>query len=277
MKWSNVDIRNVPIIQGPGPGNPLGRLKFMFPNHHDVYMHDTPDKHLFESSERIFSHGCIRVRNPERLAEVLLGETKGWSAADVGRQLNVKTTARFDLEQPIPVHNTYFTIWVDPDGTVAQFADVYGHDKRYSEALAGKSIEMIAARDPALALKKKNDELREVNRCHLIEATTEGGEPAGGAEQNVVWLGTMEDDSWILAGNDFPLVPIVSANRAKMVPEISVGTRAIRIAVRCFTGSMTSQPGPSLFCLRLSLSASIGSAQFSFGPSSGPSSEAKMA
>jgi hypothetical protein len=133
----------------------------MFPNHHDVYMHDTPDKHLFESSERTFSHGCIRVRNPERLAEVLLGETKGWSAADVGRQLKVRTTARFDLEQPIPVHNTYFTIWVDPDGTVVQFADVYGHDKRYSEALTGKSIAMIAARDPALALKKKNDELRE--------------------------------------------------------------------------------------------------------------------
>ncbi len=101
------------------------------------------------------------MRNPERLAEVLLGETKGWSATDVGRQLNVKTTARFDLEQPIPVHNTYFTIWVDPDGTVVQFADVYGHDKRYSEALAGKSISMIAARDPAFALKKKNDELRE--------------------------------------------------------------------------------------------------------------------
>ncbi len=161
IKWSKVDIRNVPIIQGPGPGNPLGRLKFMFPNHHDVYMHDTPDKHLFESSERTFSHGCIRVSNPERLAEVLLRETKGWSAADVGRQLTVRTTARFDLEQPIPVHNTYFTIWVDPDGTVVQFADIYGHDKRYSEALAGKSIALIAARDPALALKEKNDELRD--------------------------------------------------------------------------------------------------------------------
>ena len=162
IKWSKVDIRNVPIIQGPGPGNPLGRLKFMFPNHHDVYMHDTPDKHLFESSERTFSHGCIRVRNPETLAEVLLGETKGWSAADVGRQLKVRSTARFDLEQPIPVHNTYFTISVDPDGTVVQFADVYGHDQRYNEALAGKSIDMIAARDPALALKKKNDELRDL-------------------------------------------------------------------------------------------------------------------
>jgi hypothetical protein len=124
-------------------------------------MHDTPDKHLFESSERTFSHGCIRVRNPERLAEVLLRETKGWSAADVGRQLKVRTTSRFDLEQPIPVHNTYFTVSVDPDGTMVQFADIYGHDKRYSEALAGKSIAMIAARDPALALKKKNDELRD--------------------------------------------------------------------------------------------------------------------
>jgi len=160
IKWSKVDVRNVPIIQGPGPGNPLGRLKFMFPNHHDVYMHDTNDKHLFNSAERTFSHGCIRVRNPERFAEVILGATEGWSPDDVARQLKIKTTARFDLKTPIAVHNTYLTAWVNPDGSVVELADIYGHDKRYSEALAGKSVKLIASRDPALALKKQNDELR---------------------------------------------------------------------------------------------------------------------
>jgi murein L,D-transpeptidase YcbB/YkuD len=160
INWAKVNVRDVPIIQGSGPGNPLGRLKFMFPNHHDVYMHDTNDKHLFKSSARTFSHGCIRVRSPERFAEVLLGEIEGWSPADVARQLKVKSTARIDLRDHIPVHNTYLTTWVNPDGTVVQFTDIYGHDKRYSEALAGKSVELIASRDPALALKRQNDELR---------------------------------------------------------------------------------------------------------------------
>lgn len=159
-KWSKVDIRNVPIIQGPGPGNPLGRLKFMFPNHHDVYMHDTPDKHLFNSTERTFSHGCIRVRHPDRFAEVILGQVQGWSGSDVAQQLKNKATTRIDLKTHIPVHNTYLTTWVNPDGKVVQFADIYSHDKRYSEALAGKSVKSIAARDPALALKRQNDEMR---------------------------------------------------------------------------------------------------------------------
>ena len=160
IKWSKVDIRNIPVIQGPGPGNPLGRLKFMFPNHHDVYMHDTNDKYLFNDSERTFSHGCIRVRDPERFAEMILGEVAGWSREAVEQQLKVKKPVRVDLPSRLPVHNTYLTTWVNPDGSVMQFKDIYGHDKRYSEALAGKSIQMIAARDPALALKKQNDELR---------------------------------------------------------------------------------------------------------------------
>lgn len=160
IKWSKVDIRNVPVIQGPGPGNPLGRMKFMFPNHHDVYMHDTNDKHLFNSTERSFSHGCIRVRNPERFAEVVLAEMEGWLPGDVERQLKNKSTTRVDLHKTLPVHNTYLTAWADADGTLIQFKDIYGHDKRYSEALSGKSIKLIASRDPALALKKQNEELR---------------------------------------------------------------------------------------------------------------------
>ena len=163
IKWSKVDIRNIPIIQGAGPGNPLGRLKFMFPNHHDVYMHDTNDKHLFNSSERTFSHGCIRVRHPDRFAEVILGELEGWSPEDVARQLKIKASTRIDLKHHLPVHNTYLTMWANPDGTVVNFKDIYSHDKRYSEALAGKSIKLIASRDPALALKRLNDQLRKGN------------------------------------------------------------------------------------------------------------------
>ncbi len=183
IKWSKVDIRNVPIIQGPGPGNPLGRLKFMFPNHHDVYMHDTNDKHLFNSTERTFSHGCIRVRNPERFAEVILGEVEGWSAEDVARQLKVKSTARIELKTHLPVYNTYLTTWVNPDGTLVQFKDIYGHDKRYSDALAGKSIKLIASRDPALALKKQNDELRKGGEIATLRPKPRPAFAAYGAPQ----------------------------------------------------------------------------------------------
>ncbi|MGA7115934.1 MAG: L,D-transpeptidase family protein [Hyphomicrobium sp.] len=183
IKWSKVDIRNVPIIQGPGPGNPLGRLKFMFPNHHDVYMHDTNDKYLFNDTERTFSHGCIRVRNPERFAEVILGEVEGWSAEDVARQLKVKSTARIELKTHLPVYNTYLTTWVNPDGTLVQFKDIYGHDKRYSDALAGKSIKLIASRDPALALKKQNDELRKGGEIATLRPKPRPAFAAYGAPQ----------------------------------------------------------------------------------------------
>ena len=159
INWGKVDIRNVPIVQGPGPGNPLGRLKFVFPNAHDVYMHDTPDKDLFSASVRTFSHGCIRVHNPERLAEVILGETRGWTPADVKRQLAIKDTLQVDLLQQVQVHNTYFTIVADEAGGLRSLNDVYGHDKRIGDALAGKPIDQIAANDPALAQLRENQEL----------------------------------------------------------------------------------------------------------------------
>lgn len=161
IRWSKQDIRMVPIVQGPGPDNPLGRVKFMFPNGHSVYMHDTPDKHLFNSSDRAFSHGCIRVRNPERFAEVILGEVEGWSAADVAGMWKTKDTQRVRLTHRIPVHNTYFTQWVNADGSIVDFDDIYSHDARIGDALAGKSVQAIAARDPAHALKKENEQLEQ--------------------------------------------------------------------------------------------------------------------
>lgn len=162
FNWSKVDPRSVPIMQRSGPSNPLGQLKFIFPNGHDVYMHDTPSKSLFNSKERTFSHGCIRVRNPQRFAEVVLGEVEGWSASDVSRQLAIDETRQVNLKVQIPVHNTYFTIVVAEDGTVSSLKDVYGHDKRVADALNGKSLQQIAAGDPAMALKRENERLRKV-------------------------------------------------------------------------------------------------------------------
>lgn len=159
--WAKTDIRSVPVVMGAGPSNPLGRVKFMFPNHHAVYMHDTPDKHLFDNSKRNFSHGCIRVRDPVRFAELLLHETAGWSPDDVASQLgrSAEENHRVDLPTPVPVHNVYFTVIAEEDGTLRTLKDVYGHDKRIAQALEGKSLSAIAASDPARAQKREMEQL----------------------------------------------------------------------------------------------------------------------
>ena len=139
IKWSN--IRDYDIYQPSGPGNALGVVKFTFPNKHAVYLHDTPSKGLFSSTQRAFSHGCVRVRNPQRLAEVLLDIDKGWAPEQVARLIKVKgepVETPVDLEKHIPVHITYFTAQVDDDGEVMTEKDVYGHEKRITQALQGK-------------------------------------------------------------------------------------------------------------------------------------------
>ncbi|MCH9808819.1 MAG: L,D-transpeptidase family protein [Alphaproteobacteria bacterium] len=159
--WSRADITRIPIVMGAGSSNPLGRVKFIFPNHHAVYMHDTPKKHLFKSRKRTFSHGCIRVRNPVRLAEVVLGETSNWNDKMVASHLarRAKENNRIDLDQKVHVHNVYFTVMVNDDGELETLKDIYGHDRRIKQALAGKSLRLIASSDPARAQKREMERI----------------------------------------------------------------------------------------------------------------------
>jgi L,D-transpeptidase YcbB len=143
VDWSKVDIREFDFVQPPGPKNVLGIVKFRFPNKHDVYMHDTPERHLFGGSVRAFSHGCMRVQNPIRLAEVLLAHDKGWTAGEV--QAYVRRGGEVALKQPIPVHVTYFTAVVDDAGKVQYFSDVYGLDDRVASALEGTRVNLAAS------------------------------------------------------------------------------------------------------------------------------------
>jgi murein L,D-transpeptidase YcbB/YkuD len=140
IDWSTVDIRKYSFIQPSGPGNVLGAVKFRFPNRHDIYMHDTPQRELFEKTVRTFSHGCIRVHNPGRLAEVLLEEDKGWSSSRVKDMMAKGGNVDVTLTKQIPVHITYFTMVAGEDGQVRSFGDVYGHDKRVSAALSGRPM-----------------------------------------------------------------------------------------------------------------------------------------
>jgi L,D-transpeptidase YcbB len=139
VDWDSTDIRRFDVHQPPGPGNVLGVVKFAFPNKHLVYMHDTPTKNLFNKSTRAYSHGCVRVRDPVRLAEVLLEEDKGWPTEKVDDLVeNGPGDNQIDVERRIEVHATYFTAWVDENGETQMAGDVYGHEKRIKQALAGE-------------------------------------------------------------------------------------------------------------------------------------------
>ena len=149
VDWSKVDIREFDFVQPPGPKNVLGIVKFRFPNRHDVYMHDTPERHLFNGGVRAFSHGCMRVQNPVRLAEVLLAHDKGWQPSEV--QGYVRRGGEITLTTPIPVHVTYFTAIVDAAGNVQTFADIYGLDSRLTSALEGATVSLGSGSKTAIA------------------------------------------------------------------------------------------------------------------------------
>jgi murein L,D-transpeptidase YcbB/YkuD len=138
IDWSRNDLRNFDLVQPPGPTNVLGRVKFLFPNKHDVYMHDTTQKNLFAQTVRAESHGCMRVQNPELLAQVVLKHDKGWNAARVDSTFNAGGDYHVALDQKIPVYITYFTVKVNDDGSLSTFNDIYGHDARMAAVLDGK-------------------------------------------------------------------------------------------------------------------------------------------
>jgi L,D-transpeptidase YcbB len=168
IDWSMVDIRKYAFIQPSGGGNVLGAVKFRFPNKHDIYMHDTPQRELFDKTVRTFSHGCVRVQNPGRFAEVLLEEDKGWSAARVRDMMAKGGNVEVTLAKQIPVHIGYFTMVASEDGQVRSFPDVYGHDRRVVAALGGRPLplEPVQSLDPAQSLDPvgPKQEAKEVRR-----------------------------------------------------------------------------------------------------------------
>jgi murein L,D-transpeptidase YcbB/YkuD len=140
INWDRVDIRSLNIYQPPGPDNVLGTVKFVFPNKHDVYMHDTTQKFLFAKEVRAESHGCMRVQNPDEVATVLLKHDQGWSQARVASAIQGGPDQHVALQHRIPVYITYFTAWVNADGTMSTFGDIYGHDARMTAALFGGGV-----------------------------------------------------------------------------------------------------------------------------------------
>jgi L,D-transpeptidase YcbB len=147
VDWTSANIGAYEFRQPPGPTNPLGLIKFMFPNKHDVYMHDTPasERDLFANAFRGLSHGCMRVSDPLRFAAILFAQDKGWSEQQVGSLLN-GGTLEVKLTTRIPVHMTYFTAIVDRQGNLQTFGDLYGLDTRMGAILFGTKVPFVTPR-----------------------------------------------------------------------------------------------------------------------------------
>ena len=131
----NVDWWNyrggIGVRQKPGPKNALGEVKFMFPNKHAIYLHDTPKRSLFENDQRAYSHGCVRVQNPRQLATQVLG----WSQEEIASTIAGRKNRPVQLDKKLPVHLTYFTAWTDDAGGLAYYPDVYERDMYLARAM----------------------------------------------------------------------------------------------------------------------------------------------
>jgi murein L,D-transpeptidase YcbB/YkuD len=126
----------LPIIrQKPGGANALGSVKFIFPNNYNIYFHDTPAKSLFGKEKRAFSHGCVRLAEPKKLAAYLLRNQPEWTSQKISEAMNASKEKWVTLKEPIPVVITYFTSWISSDGLLNFRDDIYGHDKKMAERL----------------------------------------------------------------------------------------------------------------------------------------------
>lgn len=120
---------NFRLTQSPSSENPLGRMKFIFPNKHAVYMHDTPAKSLFSNARRAYSHGCIRLSKPQELLNIIASEDKSLDLGKIDSILKETNEKSIGLSKKIPVHLVYLTSWVDEEGQLQFREDVYNYDK----------------------------------------------------------------------------------------------------------------------------------------------------
>ena len=132
VDWHSYNASNFPywFVQDPGPGNALGKIKFLFPNKYNIYLHDTPSKHIFKREKRDVSHGCIRVENPFELGDFLMEGNEEYYELK-----NTDTNKQFFAEKKYPVFITYYTTWANDDGKLELKADVYNRDQKIIDAL----------------------------------------------------------------------------------------------------------------------------------------------
>jgi murein L,D-transpeptidase YcbB/YkuD len=118
------------LRQDPGPKNSLGRVKFLFSNPYQIYLHGTPDKHLFDRIVRTFSAGCIRVKDPVQLAAYLLNDGSQQMEEEILANIHLGTNQKVSLPITVPIYLVYWTAWVNQDGSMNFRHDIYGRDTR---------------------------------------------------------------------------------------------------------------------------------------------------
>ena len=127
---------DLPVVrQLPGGKNALGKVKFLFPNSFNIYFHDTPSKSLFKQDKRAYSHGCIRLSEPEKMANYLLANNPEWTPEKINEAMNAGEEKFVTLKNPIPVFITYYTAWVDEQGRLNFREDIYGHDAKLARKM----------------------------------------------------------------------------------------------------------------------------------------------
>lgn len=149
IDWHEPGVQNhYRLVQRPGAGNALGPVKIMFPNEHAVYLHGTPGEQLFARSRRAFSSGCIRLERPEEMARWVLRAGNSADSIDgIDNAWATRQNARFNLENPVPVYMTYFTVEVDDDGDVVFHEDIYNRDQPVIQALSTRQFGLSAIRE----------------------------------------------------------------------------------------------------------------------------------
>ncbi len=137
VDWRSVSTTRFPYVirQDAGDANALGRIKFVMPNGEDIFMHDTPERHLFRRPDRAFSSGCIRLERPMELLEAVLAGTPGWDRARADRALAARRTSSVPVARTIPVRLHYTTVTVEGGNRVRIRPDIYGLDEAYARAL----------------------------------------------------------------------------------------------------------------------------------------------
>lgn len=149
IDWNRVNMGAISFTQAPGPKNVLGKVKFLYPNRHSVYMHDTIKRDLLTREVRAEGHHCPRVANPGKVAAIILAEDKGMPQAEIDKLLASGYNSAVAVNHRVPVHTTYFTASIDAEGKVQNFADVYALDAGVAAAILGKAAKREAVADNA--------------------------------------------------------------------------------------------------------------------------------
>ena len=147
INWNSVNMGAISFTQAPGPTNVLGKVKFLYPNRHSVYMHDTIKRDLLNLNVRAEGHHCPRVANPGKVAALILAEDNGVPQAEIDKLLASGYNSAVLIKHRVPVHSTYFTAAVDGEGKVQSYADIYSLDGGVAAAILGKEAKAEAVAD----------------------------------------------------------------------------------------------------------------------------------